>query len=46
MYSLLLRSVDKVLVIMDGIILLVEYQVYVGFQSGRFIEVVFVICYV
>ena len=45
--SLLLRPVDKVLVIMDnGILLLVEYQVYVSFQSGGFIEVVFVVCYV
>ena len=44
--SLFLRPVDKVLVIMDGIILLVEYQVYVSFQSGRFVEVVFVECYV
>ena len=44
--SLLLRPVDKVLVIMDGVVLLVEYQVYVSFQSIGFIEVVFVVCYV
>ena len=47
MYSpLLLRPVDKVPVIMDGVVLLVEYQVYVGFQSGGFVEVVFVVCYI